>query len=127
MISLIRWIRSNPKKVILAIILPFIIESLFSEIIIRFVVEARYIPSGSMLPTIEIGDRLIVEKFSKYFREPERRDIIIFNPPQAAVITCLGNNRTNPQIALVSRIIGLPREKIEVKNQQVYINDKTLP
>ncbi len=49
-----------------------------------FVAEARYIPSGSMLPTLEINDRLIVEKISYHFHSPNRGDIVVFHPPAAA-------------------------------------------
>jgi signal peptidase I len=44
-----------------------------------FIAEARYIPSGSMLPTLQINDRLIVDKIGYRFSEPRRGDIIVFN------------------------------------------------
>ena len=55
---------------------------LIAVIVIRFFIgELRWIPSGSMHPTLIEGDRLFVEKLSKPFREPTRGDILVFYPP----------------------------------------------
>lgn len=84
-----------------------------------FVAEARYIPSGSMEPTLEINDRLIVEKLSYRFRKPERGDIVVFSPTQIL-------QAQNFHDDFIKRVIGLPGEKIEVKGGQVYVNDRPL-
>ena len=47
-----------------------------------YVAEARYIPTGSMQPTLEINDRLIIDKVSYRFESPDRGDIIVFSPPE---------------------------------------------
>jgi signal peptidase I len=85
-----------------------------------FVAEARYIPSSSMVPTLEINDRLIVEKLSYHFREPERGDIVVFNPTE----TLREQNFTD---AFIKRVIGLPGETVQVQAGKVYINGKPLP
>lgn len=94
----------------------------------QFVAEARYIPSESMLPTLEVNDRLIVEKVSYRFRDPERGDIIVFMPPEAAGRYCLGVQDPNVQIkdAFIKRVVALPGEKVEVKEGTVFINDQPL-
>ena len=46
-----------------------------------FIAEARYIPSGSMLPTLQINDRLIIEKLSYQRRSPRRGEVVVFNSP----------------------------------------------
>lgn len=84
-----------------------------------FVAEARYIPSGSMLPTLQINDRLIVDKLSYKFQEPERGDIVVFSPTEKL-------KAQNFNEAFIKRIIGLPGEKIEVKGGKVYVNDKPM-
>ena len=84
-----------------------------------FVAEARYIPSGSMLPTLEINDRLIVEKISYLFHPPERGDIVVFHPPAAA-----GEQFAHD--AFIKRVIGLSGETVEVKSGRVYIDGKPL-
>jgi signal peptidase I len=87
-----------------------------------FVAEPRYIPSESMLPTLEIGDRLIVEKLSYYTHLPQRGDIIVFAPP----IKLREQGYLEDQ-AFIKRVIGLPGDKIEVvKDDGVYIDGARL-
>ncbi|BAY50236.1 signal peptidase I (plasmid) [Scytonema sp. HK-05] len=80
-----------------------------------FVAEARYVPSGSMEPTIQPGDRLIIDKISYDFTSPQRGEIVVFNPTKTL-------QQDNFHDAFIKRVIGLPGDKVEVKNGQVYIN-----
>lgn len=84
-----------------------------------FVAEARYIPSGSMLPTLEINDRLIVDKLSYRFTKPQRGDVIVFSPTDQL-------KQLNFKDAFIKRVIGLPGETVEVKGGRVYINNKPI-
>lgn len=84
----------------------------------QFVAEARYIPSGSMLPTLQINDRLIIDKLGYKFGEPKRGDIVVFNPTEALSKTY--------KDAFIKRIVGLPGETLEVKNGRVYVNGEPL-
>ncbi|PMB47041.1 signal peptidase I [Fischerella thermalis CCMEE 5330] len=84
-----------------------------------FVAEARYIPSGSMEPTLQINDRLIIDKVSYDFISPQRGDVIVFNPTKKL-------RSENYHEAFIKRVIGLPGETIEVKNGLVYINGSPL-
>jgi signal peptidase I len=77
-----------------------------------FVAEARYIPSGSMLPTLEVNDRLIIDKVSYDFTDPHRGDIVVFQPPDSL----------HQKDAFIKRVVGLPGDVVQVKNGQVYIN-----
>lgn len=91
--------------------------SIFLALGIRtFVAEARYIPSGSMLPTLEIDDRLIIDKIGYRFTEPQRGDVVVFSPTDEL--------KKQYKDAFIKRIIGLPGETIEVKNGQVFVNGK---
>jgi len=83
-----------------------------------FVAEARYIPSGSMLPTLQINDRLIIDKVSYHFSQVKRGDIVVFNPTEVL--------RTKFKDAFIKRVIGLPGDTVEVKNGLVYINQEPL-
>ncbi|MDY6804227.1 MAG: signal peptidase I [Cyanobacteriota bacterium] len=84
----------------------------------QFVAEARYIPSGSMLPTLQINDRLIIDKLGYKFGDPKRGDIVVFNPTEAL--------STTYKDAFIKRIVGLPGEKLEVKNGRVYVDGEPL-
>lgn len=84
----------------------------------QFLAEARYIPSGSMLPTLQINDRLIIEKLSYRFGQPQRSDIVVFQPPKQL--------QDEYQEAFIKRIVGLPGETVSLKHGRIYINDRVL-
>ena len=86
----------------------------------HFVAEARYIPSGSMEPTLLVDDRLIIDKVSYRFSDPKRGDIVVFDP--TATLKSLNYNE-----AFIKRVIGLPGETIKVVNDQVTVNGQPLP
>lgn len=88
----------------------------------QFVAEARFIPSGSMEPTLQIDDRLVVEKISYRFNPPERGDIIVFQAPQSA-LDAVGSTTKD---AYIKRVIGLPGDTVEVKEGKVFINGEAL-
>lgn len=83
------------------------------------VAEARFIPSESMLPTLEIDDRLIVEKISYRFRKPRRGDIVVFSPTDTL-------KQENYKEAFIKRVIGIPGDTVEVKNGKVFVNDQQI-
>ena len=92
-------------------------------LIIRWqVIEPRWIPSGSMLPTLQIKDKILVEKLSPKlnFRNLSRlkNQIIIFNAPKILIDSGYESNT-----ALIKRVVGTPGDKIEVKEGTLYIND----
>ena len=84
-----------------------------------FVAEARYIPSGSMEPTLEINDRLIIEKISYRLKNPERGDVVVFSPTETL-------QQQNFKDAFIKRVIGLPGDTVEVKGGRVFVNDQPL-
>ncbi len=83
------------------------------------VAEARYIPSDSMLPTLDVGDHLIIDKITYRFEKPRRDDIVVFNPPRASGYAGKGE-------AFIKRVIGLPGETVAVHGGKVWINGKAL-
>ena len=75
-----------------------------------FVMEAFWIPSGSMIPTLKIGDRVLVNKFIYRFTEPRRGDIIVFESVD------------NSNEDLIKRVVGLPGDKIAVRGGKLFVN-----
>lgn len=88
----------------------------------QFVAEARAVPSGSMEPTVQINDRLVVEKISYRLHPPQRGDIIVFQAPEKALIL---SGATTPKDYL-KRIVGLPGETVEIRGGQVVINGEAI-
>lgn len=76
----------------------------------HFLVQPFIVDGSSMLPTFSDQEYILVDKLSYRFRQPERGDVIVFHPPDAA-----SEN-------FIKRVIGLPGEKIEIVGEQIYIN-----
>ena len=93
-------------------------------LIIRWqVIEPRWIPSGSMLPTLQIQDKILVEKLtpkitSKSNLSNLKNKIIVFNVPEQLIEAGYESD-----IALIKRVIGVPGDKVEVKEGNLYLND----
>lgn len=116
-----RWrkiLKDYTESIVLAFILAIIIRA--------FIVQSFVIPSGSMLETLQIGDHILVPRFSYSlkipythialieFSEPERGDIIVFEYPK------------DPSEDFIKRVIGTPGDTVEVRNKDVYVNGEKL-
>ena len=94
-------------------------------LIIRWhVIEPRWIPSGSMLPTLQIQDKILIEKLSTKINLKNnlsnlKDNIVVFKPPETLIKVGYDSN-----IALIKRVIGIPGDKIEVKDGNLYLNDE---
>lgn len=84
-------------------------------IIINFVIVNASIPTGSMLNTIQLQDRIIASRLSYIFAQPQRGDIVVFKFPD------------NEKQLFVKRLIGLPGETVEIVDGDVYINGVITP
>jgi signal peptidase I len=105
--------RENVQILAIALVLAVIIR--------LFIAEPRYIPSDSMVPTLQIGDRLVIEKVFYRFRPPAAGDVIVFDPPKLLQEYGYAADR-----AFIKRIVGTPGDRIQVHNGRVYRNDQPL-
>jgi|APCry1669191515_1035360.scaffolds.fasta_scaffold04731_3 signal peptidase I len=95
--------------------------ALVASIVIRsYVFQTFYIPSGSMEPTLMIGDRIVVDKLSVDFGSINRGDIVVFRAPPAE--NCGGE----PVTDLVKRVIGVPGDTLSSKGNTILVNGKPL-
>lgn len=92
------------QTVVLAVLLSLVIHT--------FVAEARWIPSTSMLPTLQVGDRLLIEKVSFRLSGIDRGNIIVFYAPPASRL----------DEVMIKRVVGLPGDTIEINKGIVYVN-----
>jgi signal peptidase I len=99
-----------------------VLGAVCAAILLRlFVVQTFFIPSGSMVPTLQVGDRIVVDKLSYHLHGIDRGDIVVFSrPPQEH---CAGS----PVSDLVKRVVGLPGETISLNGHgRVEINAQVL-
>jgi signal peptidase I len=95
-------VREYAEAILIAVLLALLIRT--------FVVQAFKIPSGSMIPTLLVGDHILVNKFIYRFRDPARGDVIVFKYP------------VEEHRDFIKRVIGLPGETLYVKDRHVYVN-----
>lgn len=96
----------------LEFIAPIVIALIIAMILKTFIFANAVIPTGSMLNTIQEGDRVFASKITYTLHDPERYDIAIFKYPD------------NENEYFVKRVIGLPGETVNIKNGDVYVTDK---
>jgi signal peptidase I len=111
-------LREYVEAIVIAVILALFIRT--------FVVQAFKIPSGSMKPTLLVGDHILVNKFIYGIKipftdktiinlgKPEREDVVVFKYP------------LDTKKDYIKRVIGLPGDKIQLANKQLYINGKVV-
>src|SRR5215203_2584898 len=107
--------RRNASKKSGGGVLEFLIILLVSFVLVfgfvrPFVVEAFWIPSASMVPTLKYGDRVLVNKFIYRFTEPERGDVIVFKSVE-------GDGQD-----LIKRVVGVPGDEIAVRGGKLFVN-----
>ena len=116
----------NKKRLLKEYAEAIITALIFALVIRAYVIQAFKIPSGSMIPTLLIGDHLLVNKFIYgtkipftdrrvlIFKKPERGDIIVFKYPE------------NPKKDFIKRVIATGGDVIEERDKRIYVNGKAV-
>lgn len=99
-------------RTILSVLVCITVALILSLLITKYVAHHTSVEGSSMEPTLFNGDQLIVEKFSYYFHDPERYDVIVFP--------------FSENVSYIKRIIGLPGDIIQIKNGVVYLNGEIM-
>jgi signal peptidase I len=108
-----RWRRSREWLATLAL------AAALSAGIRTAVVEAYWIPSGSMRPTLEVGDRVLGVKFAYWFEEPRRGDVVIFFAPPAAA----GGDAAR----VIKRVVAVAGDEVAVYDGRLVVNGVAAP
>jgi signal peptidase I len=95
-------VREYAEAILVAVLLALLIRT--------FVVQAFKIPSGSMIPTLEVGDHILVNKFIYRFTDPKRGDVIVFKYP------------VDESRDFIKRIIAVGGEDLHIAAQKIYVN-----
>lgn len=107
--------KTSILKEIMSWIFTLVFAVVFAYLITRFVIVNAVIPSASMETTIMTGDRIIANRLEYDFSKPERYDIAVFKYPDS------------PDTLYIKRVIGMPGDKVEIKDNEIYINNSTEP
>ena len=102
------WIIEWGAIIVVAVLVAFVVRT--------YIVQTFYIPSGSMEPTLQVGDRILVSKLSTEFGSVHIGDILVFKRPPKE--NCGGA----PVPFLVKRVIGLPGDHLTSKGNTIYVN-----
>ena len=102
------------KSVVREYVEAFVFAIVLALVMRQFVVQAFKIPSSSMETTLLVGDHILVNKFLYYFTPPHRLDIIVFQYPW------------EEDRDFIKRVIGLPGDRVSLRDRQVYVNDRPL-
>jgi len=110
------WWVEYPKSFFPVILIVFLLRS--------FLVEPFKIPSGSMLPTLLVGDFILVNKFTYGIRLPiVNVKIVDLNAPQRGEVMVF-RYPENPALDYIKRVVGLPGDRITYRNKRLSINDQ---
>lgn len=111
--------RPRRRHVVLEWIVIVIAAVVVSFVLRTFAFQTFFIPSASMEPTLQIGDRIIVNKLSAKFGTINRGDILVFKAPPA-------ENCGETVVDLVKRVIGVPGDHLSSKGNTIYVNGAPL-
>jgi signal peptidase I len=112
--------RQSPFAALGELVIVVVLALGLTWLVQQYIVKSYRIPSGSMRPTVEEGDRVLAARFLSWFADPERGDVIVFHPPGVGDVP-QRNARTEAQVTFIKRVVGLPGETVQAVDGQVLI------
>lgn len=112
------------RRIVKDVLLPLAVALALAFVIQASVAKPYEIPTPSMTPTIEPGDRIIANRLVYRFRDIERGDIVVFDPPPSATRTC--GEAGGGNIPFVKRVVGLPGDRVEVRDGRTFVNGEEM-
>jgi signal peptidase I len=126
-----RLLGELPVLIVVAVAIAYCIKA--------FIAQAFFIPSGSMIPQLDIGDRVVVSKLAYHLHSPRRGDIVVFDAPfpqphprenvvvriVRGIAQSVGAQQPSTE-EYIKRVIGLPGETVEGHDGHVYVNGRRL-
>ncbi|HHV71704.1 MAG TPA: signal peptidase I [Clostridia bacterium] len=104
----------EPRETVWDWIRTLIFAAVIAYLISHFVIGVVLVPTGSMIPTINIQDRILSNRFIYHFREIRRGEIVLFYAPD------------KPGMIYVKRVIGLPGDEVVIKDGNLFINGQEI-
>ncbi len=104
--KVLNWLKETLETLVIAFVLAFLVRT--------FVVQGFWIPSGSMEPNLQVGDRLLAYKFFYGLDKVDRGDVIVFRYP------------LDPKKDYIKRVVGLPGDTVRIENKKIYVNEQLL-
>ena len=111
---------SPVRRLIKDVLLPVAIAIVLAFVIQATIAKPYQIPTESMVPTIQANDRIIANRLIYRIRGIHRGDVIVFEPTEVARQRC--GDAPGSDIPFVKRVIGLPGDRVEVRNGITYVN-----
>ena len=102
--------RSSPRRVFVEYGVILVVALAVAFVLQAFVVKPYRIPSPSMVPTLDPGDRVLVARFLYHFTSPAHGDIVVFRYPR------------DTHVVFIKRVIGLPGDTLSLRDGHVYVN-----
>jgi signal peptidase I len=114
--------RKSRRRALIEWVIILVVAVSVSMLVRTYVVQQFSIPSGSMEPTLNVGDRILVDKLSVSWGSIHRGDIVVFRHPPKALSTCA------PPVEpiFIKRVIGLPGDILTSKGSTIYVDGKAL-
>jgi signal peptidase I len=134
-----RALRSRPHGALVELVLIVAAALGLALLIQAFLVKPYRIPSASMEPTLDIGERVLVNRVNYHFQDPSRGDVVVFHPPEGAVSggpgecgvttaipgqACPRPTEKRADVNFIKRVVAVPGDSVAIRDGHAVINGK---